>query len=1072
MSFCSSTEIVQELDREGSLARELLLAEGWTESTLISETYGTDKVGREEARIFTRTISIAEKYPEYSARKSVHDVQKSDLLNDKVSNKISCTAGLKMGSNPTMGIVESENRPHDPLSEIVSISDLSSVGAMRSDEDTLVIALDTEFVYDTTGKERFILSYQFAFFDPADYKRIHQCVFFPATTKRLLFWRMISWIFEEYVLCESYDFRSTHRWSATVKKGKNNSRKYFKSPKEAYEASIIPEEKELFFQQFSERKPFRSKNDGQDCGYVNDYSDFCKNGVVKDITLICHFGSADLSTFEFPNYWTDKETDKKDILDLLAKCSYIQGGLVTLRKFYEFSRVVQQWWRFYPIRFEVRDTMCFAPAGQKSLKSLGEAISVKKLELSYEAISDMAKYFSNDPVRYMEYAINDSVICLIYSSELWGINKRMEITATSGAAKASVPIIMEHFGAIDYAGFNLNYRGIQKKCTGKRLNGRSGFTEDTSFEPVSDDASLIMNAAANAYAGGFNSCLGARYVDSLTHDFDLQNAYPTSMSCITDPDWSNFNSLILRTIEKDLLTLSDFHSPYDLIFGDVEFKFPENVNFPCIPVNVEGSVIFPRSSAGLTRCYASGPELFLALRLGAEIRAKRVYVGACKIMSDGSPSKCLFEVCKQFVSDRNLAKKKWGNKSFEQSFLKVAINSIYGKTAQNIKPKSSWNAARAEMVDIGWSKLTSPVHACLTTSGVRAVLNAAMNQLSDLGYNCYSVTTDGFISDAPLDVLNGLDLYGFSDVFREARMRLTGSVEMWEEKHTNTSFLNISTRGNISQDLPEKEGNVGVCAHNGFRPSFFDLEGEEAVLERNGALDRYVTMTEVAQRTGRICSREKRFTGFKYLSYHGERFEKRRDFVSIRGERNLRMDFDMKRKPLESSFQRVFFTVKGVTDEIVVKGRRKTVMMPDVPDCEWVNFDSVPYESVSEYEAYRRVFDSMDCLRTQKDWDKFWLKIHVLSSQNICTRHIKNVSWTILMTCIMGYRLGFWNIPALSDDSKSVEEKVAWINRFNDSGKKFTVSSWKNCRRQDRMSQMVSKADCEELLNRMIATEV
>ena len=1068
INFSSSTAIVNEIDRQASSAKEQLIANGWEENIMRAETYNANKPGHEEARIFTRAISIKVKYPEYSAKKLSSIVQNTELLNTNDIGETIDTANLDTGSKPAIGIIENNHRPHD---DIHSMLDLPSIQAMRSNKDSLVIALDTEFFY--SENERFILSYQFAFYDPSNHDIIHQCVFFPSVKKRLSFWRMMSWMLAKYNLCKAYDFRKTRRWCTTVKSGKKTLRKIFMSPKDAYEATIVAEEKELFLKQINEGKFFRSKGKGQDCGYINDYSDFRKSGVVNDITLICHFGSADLSTFEIPHCEDNKDgTAKKDLLDILAKCSYIQGGLVSLYASYEYPKVINKWWNFYPIRFNVRDTMCFAPAGQKSLKNLGESISIPKLELPYEAISHMDKYFSADPVRYMEYAINDSVICLIYSSELWGINKHMEITATSGAAKAAVSVIKKHFDISEKSDFDLLYRGLQKKCLGKKSfsssTGIKGFTEETYYEPVSDDASLIINAAANAYVGGFNSCLGARYVDTLTHDFDLQNAYPTSMSCIIDPDWSNTKSLISEVIEKRLLTLHDFNSPYDLMFGDIEFKFPDDVLFPCIPVNVSGSVMFPKTSAGLTKCYASAPELYLAVKLGAKVKANRVYSASMKIMSDGSPSRCLYKVCEQFVRDRNLAKTKWWNKSFEQSFLKVSINSVYGKTAQNIKPKPSWNATRAEMEDIGWSRLTSPVHACLTTSGVRAILNAAMNQLSNLGYKCYSVTTDGFISNAPLDILNSLDLYGFSKYFREARMRLTNSSDMWEEKHTNTSFLNISTRGNISQDLANQEKKAGVCAHNGFRPFFIDNDENEVVMEINGALDRYVTMTAVATRTGRICSPDKRFTGFRKLSYHGINLEKRRDFIPEHAVRNLRMDYDIKRKPLESSFEQVFFTIKGITEQVTVKGEQKYITVPDIQNCEWVNFDSVPYNSVAEYEAYRRVYDGMDCLRTKSDWNKFWLKIHALSSQDTHSRHIKDVSWTTLISCVMGHRLGFWNIPALSDASKKVEEKIAWVNKFNTSNKKFTISTWKNCRRPDRASQMIDEADCRELLERMI----
>ena len=999
-SFLASPAIVEEIDRQGSSAKELLSSAGWKEYRLRKNTPS----GKEEARIFTRTILISEKYTTYCARKSVNQVQKSSTSTtngQEELGKISETKALETGSNSSVVYKADTDRPHEYTNNIKSLNDLPSVKAMLYDKVSTVIGFDTEFfsVEAEEKQKRFVLSYQFAFFEPNDYDKIHEVIFLPVSATRLSLWRMLSWILTQYKLCEAYDYDKARRWRATDKSEK------------------------------------RDKN---------------------NITLVCHWGQADLSTFV---------SSATDGLDLIAHCTKIQNGLVTLKPVHKLLKVAQDSKSCYNILLNVRDTMCFAPAGQKSLKNLGDSISVKKVELPYDAIEHMDRYFSDDPAHYMEYAANDSLIVLMYSSELWGINHTMPVTTTAGAVKATKTILKKHFAASNDDELNLHYRGIQQKNIGKEKNSSPNgrrFTSKKCLDPISDDAFILMNAAGNAYNGGFNGCLGARYVNHITHDFDLQNAYPTSMACIQDPAW-NSDSLIIRTIEKKILTPDDFQSPYDLMFGDVEFEFPKDVLFPCLPVKIDGSLIFPRTSLGLNKCYASGPELYLAVRLGATVKARRVYIATRKLLPDGTPSQCLYKVAKQFVEDRQLAKKIWGNKSFEQNFLKIVINSLYGKTAQNIKQKSSWNAEAAMMKDIGCSSITSPVHACLTTAGVRAVLNATINQLSKLGYKCYSVTTDGFISDAPFEVLNSLDLYGFGKIFREARSRLTGSPEMWEEKHTQASFLNFSTRGNISQD------ENGVCARNGFHSGYKDADYGEVGIKPNGLIDRYSTMCNVALRNGRICSHEKHFTGFKELSYHSDNSEKKQDFVCEDRERNLRMDFDMKRKPLETSFEKVFFTVKGVTEEVLVKGEPKTITLPDVLNCEWMNFDSAPYENVAEYKMYRKVYEGMDCLRTKNDWAKFWIKIHALSSGDTRRRHIRNVEWTILNSVISGHRQGLWKIPALSDPKKTVKEKVAWINKFNGSDKPFTENSWKNCGRKDRKDQILSKDECEALLELMLA---
>ncbi len=564
-SFLASPAIVEELERESSLSKELLISAGWQEHFLRKDTPS----GKEEARVWARTVLISEKYSEYYARKSFAYARLS-----------------------------------------------------------LVIGVDTEFFYIGSDKEqkRFILSYQFAFYDPIDYGKIHEVIFLPVSKSRLSFWRMLSWIFSEYNLCKDYDFRNARQWYATVKSGK---RKKFKSPEEAYEKSVVEEEKAALSKQFGEDgKPFKSEK-RSDGGYTVELFDFPKT----NITLVCHYGQADISTFKTPKC-------EEDILnsDIIVQCNDIQKGLVSLPPIYKTIKVVQKPHKFYSLSLNIRDTKCFAPAGLRSLDNLGQSISLPKLNLPYldygAAIEHMDKYFTTDFINYMEYAIKDSVICLIFSSELWGINKFMPVTLTAGAEKATLPIMKEHFGIKNDKEFNLLYRGlIEMPCEKEKNpnpNGRK-LKQKKLWDAYSDDADILTDKAVKAYSGGLNECLGVEYVDKTTHDFDLISAYPTCMSCIVDPDWASYD-LITRTIEKMELTLDDFTSPFNLIFGDIKFEFPKNVLFSCIPINVNGSLIFPRTSEGLTKCYASAPEMYLALHLGARIFTRRVYVAKPKIM--------------------------------------------------------------------------------------------------------------------------------------------------------------------------------------------------------------------------------------------------------------------------------------------------------------------------------------------------------------------------------------------------------------------------------------------------------
>ena len=95
------------------------------------------------------------------------------------------------------------------------------------------------------------------------------------------------------------------------------------------------------------------------------------------------------------------------------------------------------------------------------------------------------------------------------------------------------------------------------------------------------------------------------------------------------------------------------------------------------------------------------------------------------------------------------------------------------------------------MESIGGSSVTSPYHASMTTSLVRALLLAMANTIPIL-----SVTTDGFITS--VEEIEHFDCFGIADVFRDARQALVGDPTVWEIKHHQDDLVNLSTRGNVS----------------------------------------------------------------------------------------------------------------------------------------------------------------------------------------------------------------------------------------------------------------------------------
>lgn len=587
--------------------------------------------------------------------------------------------------------------------------------------------------------------------------------------------------------------------------------------------------------------------------------------------------------------------------------------------------------------------------------------------------------------------------------------------------------------------FNRVYRGLEKVNHGKyKIQDRPGFVEATSLEPISNDANTIQYFASQGYHGGYNICTEVGHFPFETFDYDLQNAYPTAMCLVPDIDWEN--PIRSEVIRRDL-TLADFTgiggiNPITPFVGYVRFEFPDNVKYPCIPVNVDGIPQYPLTSEGMDGVYVAGPFVWLALKLGAHVYCDRGYFLNIRYVNDFSQeSRSLAMAVKQLVVDRNLAKHDKGKGSLEELILKTMVNSGYGKNAQNVVQKTAWTALKDLMEDLGCSAITNPVSAMMITSIVQVELIAAQNQIQELGYMSCSVTTDGFISNCPEDILKSLDLYGLRKFMEASRIFLTdGEPELWEAKHHQDDLVNFTTRGNVSLHCKDRDGYDGVCAHNSTKSGY----------ESDSYEDRLWLMTQVLSRTGTVDYTDEEWTSFKDLVQG-------KPFVVKPETRHIRMDFDMKRKPIRSSFS---------TDKVIVEGT----------EYEIAHFDTEPFKNIEEFRLYRNKKKLTDVLRTESDWELFWLKLDL----NATGAQPRNMEWAILNSCIMLHRRkmleGVVLIPML--EIGSVEEKCSWINAHNSSDHKFKPSDWKNARRPERQANMLPREMIESKLEELINADI
>jgi len=986
------------------------------------------------------------------------------------------------------------------------MSSYESIQAMRPGGDALNIGLDTEFT--TIDGVRYVISTQSSRIEPADGDWTYHgsprpndylvdTVYTSRTGRPLSFG---TWLAHEIMASGAYkalalgkkkgaarsegvDYRSIHRWLVPVyKSAGGNARheslsaddivaKKFDSLEAAIEECCDPEIRAALqtngrtrvkiIRGVTGQPEFERNINGFPIGYFYDFS--VSNSQAIPVNVICHYSLADLTTFVFNG--ADAHSEYGYEFDLLSLISQVQGGGISLKPLHIYVPVPNTRSRFYPVILRIRDTMAYAPAGYKSLAALGDACGLPKMELpAGREKSKMLDFFREDPVDFYEYASRDAEIAVVYSSELWGSHNALPATVPSAAATAAWKMIGAYykaaFGSRDTIAERNRYHKGLKKVKGDKFipfiqrDGVPGYMRKSFYTFLNDDCEEFTHACIKAYHGGFNACSLPGYFKIPTNDFDLCNAYPTAMACVRDVDWEHLREdvvtdVVMQKDETPELVEKYFSDPLAPIVATVDFEFPEDTLYPCIPILSDGAVTYPLTNEGLASTTVMGPELYLALRMGARITFKRLYIARTLVMADGTPSHSLASIVELLVNERAAAKKQGNN--LAQLLLKTAVNSLYGKCAQDVICKKTWNADYERMDEIGGSPLTSPYHAAMITAIVRCLLIAAMSQIEGLGGTSFSVTTDGFISDVSLDALNSLDLLGFSEPFRNAREFLTGSREIWESKHEQDELLNLCTRGNVSRD------QHGVLAHNSWTPPAGIIKGS--------AEDRQLFFSECVRRTGPVECDTRRFTQFRALTTR----QGREDFLEKIVHRRLSMDFDMKRKPVRESLTAAYCEIGGESYEVAC-------------------IRTAPYHDDAEYKLYRQAKKRVPCLRTVDDWERYFDVVDALRAKRSlrsvddgspeARRRIVDLQWSRLMSAVMAFRLqlpiaAYGNeivpIPYLASDN-TLTAKLAFVNAHCPQGsrKLMTKATWDNARRAERQNQILPEREWIDIYKAMV----
>ena len=436
------------------------------------------------------------------------------------------------------------------------------------------------------------------------------------------------------------------------------------------------------------------------------------------------------------------------------------------------------------------------------------------------------------------------------------------------------------------------------------------------------DALVIMT-----YHGGRNECFYGGPTDiGVFRDYDLAGAYTTGLVDLRGIDYAG----MWHTTDP-----LDFVG-HVLGFAWVSFKFPDNVRFPSLPVEMGiRGLYFPLAA---TDAYCTAPEIEVALKQGCEIVIRQGIIFPWK---DGDQR--LFE---PFVTKIRELRAKFKKERIEENtptlaelYAKLAGNSAYGKLAQGLKDRTVFDTRGMRSTKLPPSAVSNSIMASHVTGLIRAVMAEQLASVPS-EFTVVSVTTDGFLTNAPFD---RLDLNGpMARRFQALCERVAPGTAMLECKHHVRQLVAMKTRGQVTA-LPslDADGNPMpiVLAKSGVSPPvslISDQTKEEKKIEHNTYMFDLYLNRQPGQKT---ISRP--FTSLR------EQWKNNVDVTKSERASLLNLEWDFKREMVNPRMVAVACT-------------------------EHIAFDSVPWPTGDIGGRARAYFDGWRrrrCLKTLADWD-------------------------------------------------------------------------------------------------------
>ncbi len=635
-------------------------------------------------------------------------------------------------------------------------------------------------------------------------------------------------------------------------------------------------------------------------GIEQAYSEGVLSEWPSDVIMCAHFLRADLLTFSkaFEEFKTKVSGIRKTVASLKGAygvdLSHVMAKSVSGNfDLWDSSRNQHQ------VNITFYDTMLLAPNG-KSLADVGKLVDLPKLDIPEPySIERMDEYLEADKTGFEAYAIRDAEISAYHMKRMMDFCqdlglKSVPFTIGSLAVKSFINSLAEDYR--DAFGFIQQTKEVWPE-------GKARPITRTFNEPDPERETFEMFATRSYHGGRNESFIAGITPESTWNDFDAPSCYTAILVGLRQIDYS---AILLSYKVEDF-------------FGDicsmarVSFKFPDDTRFPSLPVRADSyGLIYPLEG----ETYCTGHELEVAHGQGAEIEILQGII--CPWVNDER----IFE---PFMA--NVRKNRNDNEkgSFEERLHKEIGNSVYGKLAQGLRKKSAFDTTTGLSKDLPPSSITNPFFAAYTTGLARALMSAMLNAIP-AEYSVVSVTTDGFLTDAPLEAI---DLTGsICQRFREHYHRIQpDGGEILELKHQAKQIVSMKTRGQLTA---------------------LAIEGQPIVLAKAGIKAPRGTDDQNAYMVDLYLNR---FAGQKVDASHltsiREQFLEQKDLVTVVKEQRLNLEFDFKRMPVEPYMQPIY------------KQSHFAAM-------------TTPHQSVKDMEFIRLRFDNWrknSCLKTLDDWE-------------------------------------------------------------------------------------------------------